>query len=83
MSRQDHGTIDGDPILITSGSAPAGTTAVTAVSQDGTPLTATLVRPKFMHEVVFVMRSEKHSITHLKFTLADGESGQESSVSTP
>lgn len=83
MSRQDYVTMHGQRLLVTSGTAPKGTTEVTATDQRGTPLTATLHTAAFTDQVVFAMQSSGSGVKHLRYRLADGRYSEENDVSTP
>jgi len=83
-SRVDFVRLPGGPKrLITSGSAPATTVAVLAISQEGTPLTATLHTLPQTGETVWAMQSEGNRITDLHYVLADGRRSQSNSVTQP
>lgn len=83
FSRQDYVSLGGRRRLVTSGTAPKGTVAVTAVDAGGHPLSATLVRPHFTDLVVFAMQSEGSHVMRLRYLLADGRQSEENNVSTP
>lgn len=79
--RTDYGRLPGEPVrLINSGTAPATTVAVLAVSQVGQPLTATLRTLPETGEVVWVMQSDGNRISDLHVVLADGRRSQGNSV---
>ncbi len=83
-ARADFVRVAGGPErLVTSGGAPATTVAVLAVTQDGTPLTATLRTLPETGEVVWAMQSEGNRIKDLHYVLADGRRSQSNNVTQP
>lgn len=83
FGRQDRVMLDGRVRLVTSGTAPKGTVAVTAMDASGRRLNATLARPNFTPLVVFAMQSGGSTVTGLHYVLADGRRSEENTVSTP
>lgn len=83
LSRQDTVVIRGTSWLLTSGTAPARTVAVTARDELGNALTAELTSPPFTKDVVFVLFSKGHGVEDLGYELADGTRSQTNSVHTP
>lgn len=82
LTRQDKVVIDGRSRFITSGTAPAGTVAVTALDDDGKKLTAVLRRPGFAEVVAFVFITDDNLVKDITYELPNGRIGPSNTVSS-
>lgn len=72
MSRSDRVTLNGRSVWVITGAVPAGAVAVTATSEHGTPLTATLKHPTFSPTAIFAIQTTGHRLYRLRYRLANG-----------
>ncbi len=83
MSRTDRVKIAGKSAWVITGGVPADAVAVTAISEHGTPLTATVEHPAFSPIAVFAMRTTGHRLYQLRYRLADGTLSPYNDISDP
>ena len=79
-SRQDRVVLDGRDRFVTSGTAPADAVSVTAVDEDGKPLTAALRTPDFADVTVWVFVTDDDLVADITYTLPDGTQGPTNTV---
>lgn len=83
MSRDDRVVISGKSVWVITGNVPTDAVAVTATSEHGTPLTATLQHPTFSPTAVFALKTTGRHLYRLRYRLADGTLSAYNDISDP
>jgi len=83
MSRDDRVLINDRPVWVITGSVPTDAVAVTATSEHGTPLTATLQHPTFSPTAVFALKTTGRHLYRLRYQLADGTLSYPNDITDP